>query len=60
MTKLEEFSEVLATAVVFIFVVFSWVAGVVLAIGFWSTLIAVIFPPWAWYLFIEKLLSGLI
>ena len=33
-----------------------WVAGIVIASGFWSTLFAVIMPLWAWYLTIEKLL----
>lgn len=31
-----------------------WVAGVVLAKGFWSTFFAVLFPLWAWYLTIES------
>jgi hypothetical protein len=30
-----------------------WIAGVVLAKGFWSTLIALVFPPWALYLTVE-------
>lgn len=33
-----------------------WVAGIVIAKGFWSTFFAVIVPLWAWYLVIEKLL----
>ena len=35
-----------------------WVAGVVLACGFWSTFFAVIIPFWAWYLVIEALIYG--
>jgi hypothetical protein len=35
---------------------FSWIAGIVLASGFWSTFFAVIFPFWSYYLLIEKLL----
>jgi hypothetical protein len=31
-----------------------WVAGVVLAKGFWSTFAAVFLPPWAWYLVVER------
>lgn len=31
-----------------------WVAGIVIAKGFWSTFFAVIFPLWAWYLVIEQ------
>ena len=35
---------------------FTWIGGVVIANGFWSTLFAIFFPFWAWYLFIEKVL----
>lgn len=34
---------------------FLWVAGAVLAKGFWSTLFAVVFFPWGWYLVVEQL-----
>lgn len=34
----------------------TWVAGVIIAKGFWSTLIALVFPFWAWYLCIEQIL----
>lgn len=34
----------------------TWVAGIVIAKGFWSTLIAVFIPFWAWYLTIEQLI----
>lgn len=39
-----------------------WVAGMVLAKGFWSTLFAICLPPWGWYLIAERALtvSGLI
>ena len=30
-----------------------WIAGIVIAQGFWSTFFAVIIPLWAWYLTIE-------
>lgn len=33
----------------------AWIAGFVIAKGFWSTLFC-IFAPWAWYLVIEKFL----
>ena len=33
-----------------------WVAGWVLAKGFWSTFLAVIFPLWSLYLLIENFL----
>ena len=33
-----------------------WVAGVVLAKGFWLTVTAIFCPFYAWYLIIERLL----
>ncbi len=35
----------------------AWVAGIVLAKGFWLTLLSIVFPPYAWYLLIEKLMA---
>lgn len=35
----------------------AWVAGLVLANGFWSTLFALVMPLWAWYLVAERLLE---
>lgn len=37
----------------------AWLSGVVLAHGFWSTLIAAIFPPWALYLIVERAMAAL-
>ena len=34
---------------------FLWVAGIVIAKGFFSTLFAIFFMPWGWYLVIEQL-----
>lgn len=31
-----------------------WLAGIVLAHGFWSTAAAVCVPPYAWYLVVER------
>lgn len=31
-----------------------WLAGIVLAKGFWSTAAAVCIPPYAWYLVVER------
>lgn len=39
----------------FMFLV-TWLAGIVLAAGFWSTTFAIFFPPWGWYLLVEKTL----
>lgn len=36
-----------------------WAAGIVLAKGFWSTLAAVLVPPWGWYLCAEYVLHRL-
>ena len=33
-----------------------WIAGIVIAKGFWSTLAAVLVVPYAWYLVIEKIM----
>ena len=32
-----------------------WLCGIVIAQGFWSTLFAVLFPLWAWYLVAERI-----
>lgn len=32
----------------------TWIAGAVLAKGFWSTAAAVCLPPYAWYLVVER------
>jgi len=34
----------------------AWIAGVVLAKGILITLTAIVFPPFAWYLIIEKIM----
>ena len=40
----------------YLILVVSWIFGVVLAQGFWSTLYAIIVPFWSWYLVAEKIL----
>jgi hypothetical protein len=35
-----------------------WIAGVVLAQGFWSTLASVFIPFWAWYLVVERIMQA--
>ena len=37
--------------------IFVWFSGIVLANGGWSTLFAIAFPLWAFYLFVEKMLT---
>jgi hypothetical protein len=39
-----------------IILIFMWVAGTVLSKGVLSTFFCIVFPPWAWYIFIEKVL----
>jgi hypothetical protein len=39
-----------------LFFTFCWIAGIVIAQGFWSTFFAVIVPLWAFYLDVELLL----
>lgn len=43
--------------VAYLFVIITWIAGVVLANGFWSTLLAFLLPPWAWYLVVESFMK---
>lgn len=35
----------------------SWVAGVVIAKGFWATIAAIVLCPYAWYLSVEKIMQ---
>jgi hypothetical protein len=39
-----------------ILVIMAWLAGVVLSKGFWSCLFAIVIPPYAWYLVVEKVM----
>ena len=34
-----------------------WLAGVVLANGFWSTTVSIFLPPYAWYLVTERVMA---
>jgi hypothetical protein len=44
------------TAIVKFVLIAAWVSGLVLANGFWSTLLALFIPMWAWYLVAERLI----
>ena len=46
-------------ALLMLFIVLPWLSGIVLAKGFWTTTIAVLFPPYAWYLVVERTLMVL-
>lgn len=37
----------------------AWIAGIVLASGFWSTAFAMFIPLWAWYLVVERAMQAL-
>lgn len=37
---------------------FSWLWGMVLANGFWSTFFAIFFFPWGWYLVVERIVTA--
>lgn len=37
--------------------ILAWLAGVVLVKGAWLTLAAIFFPPYAWYVVMEKLIT---
>lgn len=39
-----------------VMIVLPWLAGIVLAKGFWSTAFA-LFPPYAWYLLVEHVMT---
>lgn len=45
-----------------LFMLVWWVSGIVLAKGFWWTVLAIFVPLYAWYLVVEKIfiLNGLI
>ena len=38
-----------------VLLLFSWLAGIVIAQGFWSTFFAIIFPFWSYYLVVERI-----
>jgi hypothetical protein len=39
-----------------VFMLFIWMAGIVIAKGFWSTFFAVIIPMWSMYLLVEQIM----
>ena len=49
---MNKLAEVFASLLVAV----SWLAGIVLAHGFWSTTAAVCLPPYAWYLLVERIM----
>lgn len=45
----------LTTSIYRIVLFICWIAGIIIAKGFWSTLFAFFIPFWSWYLVIEKI-----
>lgn len=43
-------------SIVTLFFTLMWIAGIVIAKGFWSTFFAIFIPLWAYYLVVEQLL----
>ena len=43
--------------IAFVILAFSWIAGVVLAKGFWLTALAISIPFYAWYLIVERVMQ---
>lgn len=54
MSRTEYFFYITEGFVVFL-VVFTWLAGIAIAKGAWSTIFAIFMPPYAWYLLVEKI-----
>ncbi len=46
----------LAECILAFVLIFTWIAGVVIAKGFWSTLASIYIPPYAWYLVVEQIM----
>lgn len=46
---IETFSDVVLVTIFMM----SWIGGIVLTQGFWSTATAIFIPPWGWYLLME-------
>ena len=45
--------------IAYVFMLATWIAGVVLARGFWLTTLAIFFPFYAWYLLAERAMTML-
>ena len=49
--------ENIINTIVTLLIVVMWLVGIVISKGFWSCLIAVLIPPYAWYLVIEYIMQ---
>lgn len=45
-----------AELLLLVLIIVPWLAGLVLAKGFWMTAFA-LFPPYAWYLIVERIMQ---
>jgi len=50
---------VIDDALIIVFVIIPWLMGIVLANGGWSITVAVLFPPYAWYLVVESAMAAI-
>lgn len=57
MKELVKFMSELTAAMISYSIFFLWIAGIVIAKGFWSTFFSIFIPPYALYLIVERLLS---
>lgn len=53
-----EHSFRITESIVMFVVIFTWLTGIVIAKGVWSTIFAITIPPYAWYLLVEKITLG--
>ena len=47
----------LAQTVTYVAFVITWISGIIIANGFFSTLVAVFIPLWGWYLLLERIMQ---
>lgn len=45
------------TSIGAVILVAAWLGGLVIVKGFWLMAVAIVFPPYAWYLFVENLMQ---
>ena len=46
----------LSEIVLVLIIVISWIAGVAIAKGIFEVIVAILMPPYSWYLVIEKIM----
>lgn len=48
-----DFLNNIVALIFIIFFIYTWLLGIVIAKGFFSTIISILFPPYSWYLVVE-------